>query len=129
MLQYAKLDHRLEPERLFGLSSRICVSPDGRTHKRQGALPAFLLLRRSVPPRSMRHTILDISHANPFCYNASTFSIAVRWQAHALWPIQIVLIRVLSEFLQTAVVVMANINVGLAQLLGDLCKCTTLIEM
>jgi hypothetical protein len=49
--------------------------------------------------------------------------------AHALWPVQIILIRVLSKFLQTTVVVMANINVGLAQLLGDLCKRTTLIEM
>src|SRR5580658_9758026 len=60
------LDHRLEREWPFEPSSRICVSPGGRTHKWQGALPAFFLLRRSVHPRSMRRTTPDISRANPF---------------------------------------------------------------
>lgn len=76
----------------------------------------------------MQHTILDIFRANPFLQRLYLLNFCPL-AAHALWPIQIVLIRVLSKFLQATVVVMANINVGLAQLLGDLRKRTTLIEM
>jgi hypothetical protein len=48
---------------------------------------------------------------------------------HGLWPIQIVFIRILSKLLQASVVVMANVNVGLAQLVSDLCERATLKEM
>ena len=126
---HAKQDHRLRRGRLFELSFHIRTLLGGKTHKRQGAVPVFVLLRGSVRRRSKPHTILGISRANPFVTAPRHSRLVVPWQYMSLWPIQIVVIRMLSKLFQTSVVVMADVNVGLAQLFSDFCERATLIEM
>src|ERR1700722_18344531 len=112
----------------FGSPTRIHVSPAGKKHKSRGFLRDPSLLGRSVHPRSQRHTAPDISRAHPFVTTPRRSRIAFSDNFHS-WPVQVVFVRVLPQSFHPTVVVMADVNVGLPQPLGNFCESAALIEV
>src|ERR1700722_3486168 len=96
----------------FGSATRIPALPAGKKHKPRGVLRSPSLLGRLVHPLSKRHIAPNISHAHPWV-TAPRRSRIVFFDNVCSWPVQVVLVRVLSQSLQSTVVVMADVNVGL----------------